>query len=195
MASSALQQAQQEAEALRSWVDANRAHLLGVLREAEGFVGNASALVQNAGLLSEPPSVSPLGGATWQGQSPDLAALPGVPDEAPAGPFAEAGFTGPVLEDDEQPDPRFLEGPPAREALPAPPAGPADNEVDLAQGAAGPGEAAAAAAGVDTPADGPAASPSGEDRSLAFDERALDSFFSEQDLGDQRSTSRFRRRQ
>jgi cell division initiation protein len=195
MASSALQQAQQEAEALRSWVDTNRVHLLGVLRDAEGLVGNASALVENAGLLSEPPSVSPGARAPWQGQSADLAALPGVPDEAPAGLYPEAGFTGPVSEDDEQPDPRFLEGPPAREALPAPPAGPADNEVDLVQGASQPGEAVAAAAGPDTPADGPAASPSGEDRSLAFDERALDSFFSEQDLGDQRTTSRFRRRQ
>ncbi len=33
------------------------------------------------------------------------------------------------------------------------------------------------------------------DQTLAFDERALDSFFNEQDLGDERGVGRFRRRQ
>ena len=45
MASSALQQAQQEAEALRSWVDVNREQLLGVLRDAEGLIATATARV------------------------------------------------------------------------------------------------------------------------------------------------------
>jgi DivIVA domain-containing protein len=195
MASSALQQAQQEAEALRGWVDANRAHLLAVLRDAEGLVGNASALVENAGLLSEPPPVSPIAGSSWLGQSADATTPLGAADDAEAGRSAEAGLAPVVPEDDEEPDPRLLEGPPAREALPAPPAGPADNEVELVQGAAEPVEAVVGEAGTGSPAGGAAESPSGEEQSLAFDERALDSFFSEQDLGDQRSTSRFRRRQ
>jgi vacuolar-type H+-ATPase subunit H len=195
MASSTLQQAQQEAEALRGWVDANRAHLLGVLRDAEGLVGSASALVENAGLLSEPPAASAVGGTSWLGQSADFATSPGAPDDSTVGPFVEAGLALAVTEDDEQPDPRLLEGPRAREVLPAPPAGPADNEVELVPGAGEPGEAAVGEAGADTAGGGPADSASGDDKSLAFDERALDSFFSEQDLGDQRSTSRFRRRQ
>jgi DivIVA domain-containing protein len=195
MASSALQQAQDEAEALRSWVDANRAHLLGVLREAEGLVGNASALVENVGLLSDPPVASAIAGTSPLGQSEDAITPSAAPDDATVGPFAEVGLSPAVTEDDEEPDPRFLEGPRAREALPAPPAGPADNEVELVPGGAEPGEAAVVAAGVDITGGGPAESPSGDDKSLAFDERALDSFFSEQDLGDQRSTSRFRRRQ
>jgi vacuolar-type H+-ATPase subunit H len=195
MASSTLQQAQQEAEALRSWVDANRAHLLGVLREAEGLVGNASALVENAGLLSEPPAASAVAGTSWLGQSADLTNPPGAPDDSTVSPFPEAGPAPAVAEDDEHPDPRLLEGPRAREALPAPPAGPADNEIELVSGAVEPGQGAVGAAGADTGGEGPAESAAGEDKSLAFDERALDSFFSEQDLGDQRTTSRFRRRQ
>jgi hypothetical protein len=188
MASSTLPQAQQEAEALRSWVDANRAHLLGVLRDAEGLVGNASALVENVGLLSEPPAATAVAGTSSLGQPGDVTTPPG---EATAGAPAEAGLTASVTEDDEQPDPRLLEGPRARDILPAPPAGPADNEVELVAAPAEPGEAAVGEAGAGRAAE----SASGEDKSLAFDERALDSFFSEQDLGDQRSTSRFRRRQ
>jgi DivIVA domain-containing protein len=194
MAGSALQQAHQEAEALRGWVDANRAHLLAVLRDAEGLVGNASALIENAGLLSEPPPVSAIAGNIWQGQSADATIPPGAVDDSLASPFPEAGPVPAVAEDDEHPDPRFLEGPRAREALPAPPAGPADNEVELTQGGAEAG-AAMGAAGTDAPAGAGGESPPDEDQSIAFDERALDSFFSEQDLGDQRSTSRFRRRQ
>jgi DivIVA domain-containing protein len=191
MASSTLQQAQQEAEALRSWVDANRTHLLGVLRDAEGLVGNASALVENVGLLSEPPTSTAVAGTSSLGQPGDVTT---PPDEATAGLSAEAGLTASVTEDDEQPDPRLLEGPRARDILPAPPAGPADNEVDLVAAPAEPAEAAVGEAGAGSAAQG-ASGASGEDKSLAFDERALDSFFSEQDLGDQRSTSRFRRRQ
>jgi DivIVA domain-containing protein len=195
MASSTLQQAQQEAEALRSWVDANRAHLLAVLRDAEGLVGNASALVENAGLLSEPPAANAIAGNSWSGQSPDLMAPHDASDDATVVPFAEAGISPSVVEDDEEPDPRLLEGPRAHEARPAPPAGPADNEVEVVPGAVDAGEAPAGAVGAGTAGDGPVESAPGDDNSLAFDERALDSFFSEQDLGDQRSTSRFRRRQ
>jgi DivIVA domain-containing protein len=195
MASSALQQAQQEAEALRSWVDVNREHLLGVLRDAEGLVANAAAHVENAGLLSEPPLVSSVAGTPWQGQSADGTRSDGVPGDATGAPVTEAGLSPQVVEDDEEPGAHLLEAAPAREALPAPPAGPADQEVEPVQGAGEPAEAVAGAAGADASADTPAEAPSGEDQSLAFDERALDSFFSEQDLGDQRTTSRFRRRQ
>ncbi len=195
MASSALQQAQQEAEALRSWVDVNREHLLGVLRDAEGLVANAAVRVENAGLLSDPPLVGPIAGTPWQGQFADGTSADAVPDDATEAPLPEAGLTAQVVEDDEEPGPHLLEGPTAREALPAPPAGPADKDVEPVEGAAEPGEAVAGAAVADSSAEGPAEGPSGEDQSLAFDERALDSFFSEQDLGDQRTTSRFRRRQ
>jgi DivIVA domain-containing protein len=195
MASSAVQQAQQEAEALRAWVDANRAHLLAVLRDAEGLVGNASALVENAGLLSEPPTASAVAGSSWPGQPEEVTNPPGAPEEAAVAPFPEAAPSPAVAEDDEQPDPRLLEGPRAREVLPAPPAGPADNEISLVQGPADPGELVVAGPGGDIAEAGRGEGSSGEDKPLAFDERALDSFFSEQDLGDQRSTSRFRRRQ
>ncbi len=195
MASSALQQAQQEAEALRNWVDVNREHLLGVLRDAEGLVADAAVRVENAGLLGEPPLGSLVAGTPWQGQSADGTSSDAVAGDATEAPVPEAGLTSQVLEDDEEPGPHLLEGPPARDALPAPPAGPADQEMEPVQGAAEPGEAVAGGAGADASSDSPAEGVSGEDQSLAFDERALDSFFSEQDLGDQRTTSRFRRRQ
>ena len=69
---------------------------------------------------------------------------------------SEAGLTPQVLEDDEEPAPHLLEGPTAREALPAPPAGPADQETDPVQGAAEPGGAVAGAAGGGASADSPA---------------------------------------
>ncbi|HUC15813.1 MAG TPA: DivIVA domain-containing protein [Acidimicrobiales bacterium] len=198
IASSALQQAQQEAEALRSWVDVNRAQLLGVLRDAEGLVANAASHVENIGLLGEPPLVGPIAAIPSQGEPTDSDAA----DDATAAPDAEAGLTPEIAEDDEEAGSHLLEGPRAREGLPAPPAGPADQEVEAAQGAGEPGEGAgeapqavAGAVGTEPPADAPMESPPGEDQSLAFDERALDSFFSEQDLGEQRTTSRFRRRQ
>jgi len=174
LASSALQQAQQEAEALRSWVDVNKAHLLGLLSDA-------AATVENAGLLSEPPPVSSL--PSWQDHSAQGAANAG------GGPGADAGTPPEIEEDDEEPDPRHLEGPRARDVLPAPPAGPADQDEEA--------DGLSEDVGGVSPdlADGASEDPSASDKSLAFDERALDSFFSEQDLGDQRSTSRFRRRQ
>ena len=41
--------------------------------------------------------------------------------------------------------------------------------------------------------EGPHTSPG--DQTMAFDEQALDSFFNEQDMGDERGLGRFRRRQ
>jgi DivIVA domain-containing protein len=195
MASSALQQAQQEAEALRNWVDVNREHLLGVLRDAEGLVADAAGRVENVGLLGEPPFGSPVAGTPWQGQSADGTSSDAVSGDATETPMPEAGLSPQVVEDDEELGAHLLEGPPAREALPAPPAGPADQEIDPVQGGAEPGVAVAGGAGAEASPDSPREGVSGEDQSLAFDERALDSFFSEQDLGDQRTTSRFRRRQ
>jgi DivIVA domain-containing protein len=194
LASSALQQAQQEAEALRGWVDMNRAHLLGVLRDAEGLVANAAVRIEHAGLLSEPPLANPFAGDPWQGQAGGSTAQD-APGDAAAAEATDVGLSPQVSEDDEEPGPHLLEGPLAREALPAPPAGPADQEAELVQGAGDPGEVSLGAGGADAPVDAPAEGSVGADQSLAFDERALDSFFSEQDLGDQRTTSRFRRRQ
>jgi DivIVA domain-containing protein len=185
MASSALQQAQQEAEALRSWVDINKEHLLGALRDAE-------ATVQSAGLLGDPPSPGPVSLAAWQDQArADAPGSSGTSLET----SAETAPPPSVEEDDDEPDPRHLEGPRNRDPLPAPPAGPADQGDDAAQGGDDASEPFALGAATDEPGAGAGQGPAGEDQSMAFDERALDSFFSEQDLGDQRSTSRFRRRQ
>jgi DivIVA domain-containing protein len=74
-AGQALRQAEQEVEALRGWVDVNRSHLLAVMRDAQ-------ALIENAGLLSQPPPSS-------DRVAPGEAAGSSTADsDAPAGPAA-----------------------------------------------------------------------------------------------------------
>lgn len=182
IATSTLKQAQQESEALRAWVDSNRAHLLGILREA-------AAVVENAGLLSEPPPVSALDLAPWHAKP--AAGAQSSPGNAAGATVTQSGLGPPAGEDQQNWDARYLEEM-ARQPLPAPPAGPADEEVQ-----AGPGEPEDGMSAVEAVAQeaGPAEDASGDEQTVAFDERALDSFFSEQDLGDERGTGRFRRRQ
>lgn len=210
-ASTALQQAQQESWALRSWVDEHRAHLLQVL-------GDAVALVESAGLLSEPPPVSALDTSDLQtGPVPEIPTAPGMfeaaefetaeveapqveaPEiEAPEIEAAEVDEVDLVLPspyDDEQSEPLTIEDPQAREPLPAPPAGPVDEMQEDGQNTTEQEDGPVVDAGTVVLDDGPTARPVDDEQPLGFDERALDSFFSEQDLGDQRSTGRFRRRQ
>lgn len=165
-----LRQAQREAEALREWVDTQKSELVRAL-------GDAQARLRDAGVTSEPPAITPRP-PSYNERSADVPAA----ETPPTGP--EAGETGHRLGGYSPPgpaeaaattghsdwDPRYLEG---IEAPPAP--------------------AAPLPAGM-SPSEGQPAEHGGGDQTMAFDERALDSFFSDQDLGDERGPGRFRRR-
>jgi len=169
-ADDALQQAVREAEVLRSWVDVQKSQLLAVLRDAE-------ALLEKAGLESEPPPVTSM----RSGHS-----LPARGLAAPAGTAngaVDEGATG-------EWDPSYLEdlsGAQA-EAHPARSAGEAEGDD--------PGPSQLAANGQDDQS-GPVRRHGGltEDTSMALDERALDSFFGDQDMEEERGLGRFRRHQ
>lgn len=176
-----LRQAEQEAEALSGWVDVNRSHLLAVLRDAHG-------LLENAGLLSEPPQASPI-------NLPAVQAAPvGHADTAGPAPSEEVA-EGYSYEEDNAPtgewDARLLEDGGREQSAP---------EVQVTGDGV---EAQSQVEGTNglNPTPGPGAE-AGEglhsspgDQTLAFDESALDSFFKEQDVGDERGLGRFRRRQ
>jgi DivIVA domain-containing protein len=174
-----LHQAEQEVEALRGWVDVNRSHLLAVMRDAQG-------LIENAGLLGEVPrpserEASPTPAATTAPAVPvadlnaaDAGAAPVDEDNAPTGEW----------------DSRLLDDV-AREGSP--------HDAELTDETAAEGEAESnglplvtSTSSEDTD-EGPHTSPG--DQTMAFDEQALDSFFNEQDIGDERGLGRFRRRQ
>ena len=196
-AEASLDQARRDVEALRAWVDVHKSHLLGVL-------GEAQALVESAGLLSEPPPVTfSSDPSPFSSDPPEEVTVPpahsaGFPAEPDAettgehmeiGPQAEAEDNGSPTSDW---DPRYLEerGGAPSEARSAPPVRPGANQEALALAGERIGEAKGVVPG-DTdnvPAPESAAT-------IALDERALDSFFSERDLGDDRGPSRFRRRQ
>lgn len=185
-ANEALRQAQQEIEGLRSWVDVHKNHLLAILRDAQ-------SLVENAGLLSEPPQVTvelpPDGPQEGEGEhflgggDEDANYAPGHADQS-------EDATG-------EWDPHYLQGLDHGEgnAPGVPEAGPegsyaAAPEAGVAAGG-GPGAAVfaqgqAADAGARQVPGTPA---------MAIDERALDNFFSDQDLREERGLGRFRRRQ
>jgi DivIVA domain-containing protein len=179
-AEASLVQVRRDAEALQGWVDLHKSHLLTALNQAQ-------ALVENTGLLSAPPPV------TW---SPVAASNPPAPVEDEAtGEHAERGAEA---EDNANLtgdwDPRYLEDPggtPA-EARPTSTARPGANQDALALAGERIGEATGAGPGEGE--SGPASAPP-DVATIALDERALDSFFSERDLGDDRGQSRFRRRQ
>ena len=169
-AEASLDQARRDVEALRAWVDVHKSHLLGVL-------GEAQALVESAGLLSEPPPVTfSSDPSPFSSDPPEEVTVPpahsaGFPAEPDAettgehmeiGPQAEAEDNGSPTSDW---DPRYLE----------------ERGIGEAKGVV-PGDTD------NVPAPESAAT-------IALDERALDSFFSERDLGDDRGPSRFRRRQ
>ncbi len=180
-------------------MDVHKSHLVGVLSEAQ-------ALIESAGLLSEPPPV------TFTSVPPTFSPYPEdevtVPPAHSAGAAAEPEPQGETTgehmelgphaeaEDNGSPtsdwDPRYLEdrgGVPA-EARPAPPVRPGANQEALALAGERIGEAKGVVPGETESAPAPESA-----ATIALDERALDSFFSERDLGDDRGPSRFRRRQ
>jgi cell division initiation protein len=183
-AETSLSQVRQDVEALRGWVDLHKSHLLAVLSEAQ-------ALVENAGLLSEPPPVT----------SSTEAAEAAAPDPQPA--EVEDEVTGEHFGLDAEPaaedvirtsdwDPRYLEdrGGGPSDTRPTP-VRPGANQEALALAGERIGEATGAGSGEGE--SGPALAPP-DVATIALDERALDSFFNERDLGDERGPSRFRRR-
>jgi cell division initiation protein len=190
-AEAALRQVQQEVDAIRAWVDQNRAHLLNALKDAQ-------ALVQSAGLLSEPPAVTsvaaPAGsqGTPDQVQSGEVESASGSPElGAPVAAFQPATvdeqevrgeewlFTGNVGEGT---GPGRPASPPGaamqQEAIfPPPPVG----ATGVGSGPqAGHGEPAEPSEATSTYSGPP---------TMALDERALESFFSDQDLDDERRSS------
>jgi DivIVA domain-containing protein len=233
----ALRQAEQEVEALRGWVDVNRSHLLAVMRDAQ-------ALIENGGLLGEPPRVTELLTAHETAvpvtTDTEAAANPASTNAVPASAVASTSATnsstaasstaasstaansaaansaaansaglnrvGPTqvsdetevysLEEDNAPtgewDARLLDEVAREDPVATPP------PTNAADEQGGPAEVdelqpVATASTEGTAGEGVHASPG--DQTLAFDERALDSFFNEQDLGDERGVGRFRRRQ
>jgi len=160
-AEEALRQAQQEAEALRNWVELQRSHLLSVLRDAE-------SMVENAGLLSEPPPVT--SELAYQPGTELLASDP----EPKAEEGAEPGGIGEEVTGEW--DPHYLQG-----------MGGDNDAMAGSAGAAANGRQGMSGLGTELGRTEP---------SLAFDERALDNFFSDQELGSEsRGLGRFRRRQ
>ena len=196
-AEASLDQARRDVEALRAWVDVHKSHLLGVL-------GEAQALVERAGLLSEPPPVTFSSDPSPFSSDPaeevtvppaHSAGFPAEPDDETTGEHMEIGPQA-EAEDNGSPtsdwDPRYLEerGGASSEARSAPPVRPGANQEALALAGERIGEAKGAVPGDTDNAPAPESA-----ATIALDERALDSFFSERDLGDDRGPSRFRRRQ
>jgi DivIVA domain-containing protein len=174
----ALRQAEQQVEVLRGWVDVNRSHLLAVMRDAQG-------LIENAGLLSEAPRPAEL-------EPPMATEAPAEERKPEPLELATPNGSGVALDEDNAPtgewDARLLDEV-GRDALPAggvPAEGPAHEPTSNGL----PGEASSPGEPVE---EGLHTSPG--DQTMAFDEQALDSFFNEQDMGDERGLGRFRRRQ
>jgi DivIVA domain-containing protein len=196
-AEGSLDQVRRDVEALRAWVDVHKSHLLGVLSEAQ-------ALVESAGLLREPPpatfssvpsTFSPYPAEEVTVPPAHSAGFPAEPDGETTGEHMDLGAQA-EAEDNGSPtsdwDPRYLEdrGGASSEARSAPPVRPGANQEALALAGERIGEAKGVAPGDTDNAPSPEAA-----ATIALDERALDSFFSERDLGDERGPSRFRRRQ
>ena len=181
----ALRRAQREAQVLQDWVDSNRADLLVALHDA-------TAIVERAGLTSEPPSEIAM---------PPAPAMLAPGDQAVGAPVEEpAPNPNPA---DDNGDPPVAEVPPRPEAA-----------VDVRTGVGSspdpgePGREESVVRGgqwdqhfLDNLGGGPPSSEpraeGGEDTqpaTVAFDERALDNFFQEQDMGAERGLGRFRRR-
>ncbi len=187
-AHSSLRDAEQDVEALRGWVDVNRSHLLAVMRDAQG-------LIEGAGLLGPPPRASELrtdvrnAGAPGPGPGDNGTGDDDVSfenDKAPTGEW-DARLLDEVGRDVQQP---AMAQPPGTDLQPAPALPTGSEEVGDARG---PDDLLPVASGpVEEAAEGVTESPG--DQTMAFDERALDSFFREQDLGDERGLGRFRRR-
>jgi DivIVA domain-containing protein len=179
----ALRQAEQEVEALRGWVDVNRSHLLAVMRDAQG-------LIENAGLLSEAPRPN-------EPPQPRELAVPGeaaAPAAVPLRPEPQvADGVGIPSGEDNAPtgewDARLLDEVSRADASAAAEPSPEGEGGEAASN----GVPALTGSSAEGGGEGPHTSPG--DQTMAFDERALDSFFNEQDMGDERGLGRFRRRQ
>jgi cell division initiation protein len=174
-AEEALRRAEQEAEALREWVDRQRGQLLRALEAARDSV-------QKAGLTGEPPPSrrSAVGPA---GPEPSVGDAAGGEHAAAAAANGGEGAFAEVPASDEW-------GPGHLSGLGPEPVGSGE--------AAGQGSAQVVEEGVAGPPPGEelagAGALAGEAR-MPFDEQALESFFSDQDLGEERGLGRFRRRQ
>jgi DivIVA domain-containing protein len=180
VAATALRQAQQEQELLRTWVDINKKNLLAVLRDAQG-------LIENAGLEGEPPPSGALDTAGWETAAPDGGGTE-TADPKEAGP-TDNGAEDPAWQSERGPtgewDARLLDDI-AAQAAPANGDEPSEPSAD---------RAVLAVAGMPTADEvGSVTRASSDEATMAFNERALDSFFSEQDIGDDRGLGRFRRR-
>jgi cell division initiation protein len=180
----ALRRALREADDLRAWVDANKLHLLEALREA-------TAAVERAGLTGEPPlevvvssvPVSPLPGGSLNEGAPDMPeALPTAEPPKPEAPRLEAPRPEEQQRSGATVDVRAS-------TLASQPDGAAREEhVERVSSwdqhfSEGPPSAHGDAGGDET-----------QPATVAFDERALDNFFQEQDMGAERGLGRFRRR-
>jgi cell division initiation protein len=223
-ADEALRRAQQEVEGLRGWVDMHKVHLLGVLRDAQARVEGAGLLSEPPTLNFPARDGSGGSGGSDSSDSSDSSAGGDEEGEHFSGtitddPSSYGGAHGEVSEEvsEEQTgewDPHYLQGlqhangdPQAAE--PPPPPGSPYGSYNAAPGetlgytpppgplGAGPGDPQPAigpdAAPVPMAAVAPASPPGGAEN-VAFDERALDTFFSDQDL-DQGRGGFFRRRQ
>lgn len=202
-ADEALRQAEKQVEALRGWVEIHKAHLVAALSDAK-------ALVESAGLLSDPPEISAQStvavGEVVGGQRGDISGdgtdqggfgfgvgpaqvgfIPGAPDLAGQG-LADAGRAGPVVAEQRQwGTPDLDDADTGQGRQPAPVQSgvlPGSNGL-IAQDNGG--DVAKSQEVVKRPVE------EDDDNTIAFNERALDSFFSDRDLGDERNTGRFRR--
>jgi DivIVA domain-containing protein len=165
----ALRQVQREVEDLRGWVDMHKGHLLTALRDA-------TAVVESLGLLSEPPLISSTNGGSVSVPEVDQSeiVLSSPVTQASHGAAEEVAPTGGW-------DQSYLEG------LPVQPGSPEHSEA---------GQPREGAQMQSQPTGAPVAGASlSQDPTIAIDERALDTFFSDQDLGDERGQGRFRRHQ
>ena len=219
----AVKQRQAEVEALKAWVDMHKAHLLTALRDAQAMVESAQLISEPpvtgpqpgttvavaAPAQVEPPlaheadvaegevgSTGPVladqePGVRADLQQPAALSQAGPEEAAPAVAGAPNLFGGrdggqggePGPADNGQWGSRYLDELHAARAEGA--------QADPAHGSPDPSEVHAPP---ERPATAGPADTEGED-TVAFDERALDSFFSDQDLGDERGLGRFRRRQ
>ena len=174
----ALRRALREEDDLRAWVDANKAHLLDTLREA-------TAAVERAGLTGEPlldvvvppVPVGPMPGGSFNEPAADMpealptAEAPKQETPRPEAPRSEATVDVRTSTLSSQPDEEAREEPVGRVSA---------WDQNFSEGLPS----------ASSDADGDETQPA----TVAFDERALDNFFQEQDMGAERGLGRFRRR-
>jgi cell division initiation protein len=168
-AEEALRHTQHEAEVLREWVDKQREQLLRALDEARDSV-------QRASLSGEPPLSARRDGPPMAGAQPMAhETVAAEPSAASAGAPEVVGAESPGPDPGEW-DRSYVAGLGPEPSAAGQAGRPGDSSEGVQGGPPRPGE---------LPGEG----------TIAFDEEALESFFSEQDLGEERGLGRFRRRQ